>query len=247
MRTKRIIVFIAVISLLCFVTLEQKRWNLRPYRDINYGHINTIYIDEINKTVALMDEYDRIRTELLNNGTLPELEDKRFWELQKELKKKKKELRLIKLEIIIKKYRINLLLTIITAISSLYLIVSGGVIIYKNFPVLFLKRRKKVRGKMIEEQPQEVYISPGDLRRRTETGFLTKKEAEDWLRYNPSFWCSYCGGKLKGEYVGKIQKVTFLRNPPEGAMDLKITLAELWYAYPVPKVKCVRCGRIVKF
>lgn len=111
MGTKRIILLIAVISLLCFVTLEQKRWNLRPYREIQYSHLNTIYIDKINKTVALMDEYDGLRTELLNNRTLPEPKDMRFWELRMELKK---------------------------------------------------------------EPLQEVYISLGDLRRRTETGFLTK-------------------------------------------------------------------------
>lgn len=244
---RRIIILIAVISVLGFVTLEQKRWNLRPYREISYSHLNTIYLDEIHKTIGLMDEYDELKTELLNNETLSEAKDKRFLTLQKELKKKKRELRLIKLELIVKKYKINLLLTIIAGISSLYLIVIGSVMLYKNFPVIRLKKRKKVRGKIIEEPPQEVYISPGDLRRRTETGFLTKKEAEDWLRYNPSFWCSYCGGRLKGEYVGKIQKVTFLRNPPEGAMDLKIILAELWYAYPVSRVKCTRCGRIVEF
>jgi hypothetical protein len=244
---KKVIIIFACLSILLLIGLEQKRWDIRPYREIKYSHLNTIYIDEINKTVSLMDEYDGLRTELVKKGTLPELKDKRFWELQKELKKEKKELRLIKLEIIIKKYKINLLLTIIATISSLYLIISGGLMIYKKFPVILLKRRKKVRGKIIEEPPQEVYISLGDLRRRTETGFLTKKEAEDWLRYNPSFWCSYCGGKLKGDYVGKIQKVTFLRNPPEGAKDLKIILAELWYAYPVPKVKCTKCGRIVEF
>lgn len=161
---RRIIILIAVISVLGFVTLEQKRWNLRPYREISYSHLNTIYLDEIHKTIGLMDEYDELKTELLNNETLSEAKDKRFITLQKELKKKKE-----------------------------------------------------------------------------------NKEAEDWLRYNPSFWCSYCGGRLKGEYVGKIQKVTFLRNPPEGAKDLKIILAELWYAYPVSRVKCTRCGRIVEF
>ncbi len=138
------------------------------------------------------------------------------------------------------------MLTVIAAISSLYLIVSGGLAIYHKLPAILSNRRKKVRGKIIEE-PQEVYFSPGDLRRITEAGFLTKKEAIDWLRFNPFFWCSYCGGRLKREYVGKIQKVTFLRKPPDGAMDLKITLAELCYAYPVPKVKSVRCGRIVEF
>lgn len=246
MKANRIILLIAIISCLALVALNQKRWDFRPYRYMSYNHLNTIYLDKIQETIKNMDEYSELEDEFLKNNKLPEPKVDRFTYLNKELKKQRKELKLIKLELILKKYKVTQILVGVAGATSLYLIITGAVLVinrYKNRKTL----RKKVKGKIIVDPPSEIYISPGDLKRKIETGFLTRKDAEDWLRYNPSFWCSYCGGMLKGEYLGRVQKITFLRKPPEGATDLKIQLGEMWYAYPVSKAKCTKCGRIVEF
>jgi len=246
MRWNKVIITMAILSIIATVALQQKWWDFRPYRKIPLAHLNTIYLDELQRIIKIQDEYLLLRNELVSNDSLPPEKEVRFFELRRELKRHNRERLQMKAEIIIKKYHVDLSVALIAGISSIYLIVMGSRMFFNRLPAI-VRRRKKVRGRIIEDPPQEIYISPSEVRRSVETGFLTRKEAINWLRYNPSFWCSYCGGRLKGEYVGRIQKVTFLRNPPEGARDLKITLAELWYAHPVPKAKCTRCGRIVEF
>ncbi len=111
--------------------------------------------------------------------------------------------------------------------------------------------RRKVRaGLFIEEKdPTEEYVNEYELYRRMESGFATKEEAVEWLNDDAVNTCEYCGGRLKPPPGGKrafVQMITFYREVPEGARDMRVVLGSAWFAFPAPEMVCEVCGRVIK-
>lgn len=99
------------------------------------------------------------------------------------------------------------------------------------------------------ENPREEYIDEWELRRRIEGGFRSKEEATQWLKNDPMLKCEYCGGQLRSTFTGdreSVQLITFYKNVPEGAKDLRVVLGTYWFPKHANELRCSQCGKTVQ-
>mgnify|MGYP001089913063 CR=1 FL=1 len=90
---------------------------------------------------------------------------------------------------------------------------------------------------------KEEYISEGDLPRKIQTGFSSRKEAQHWLMSDPGLFCEYCGAKMRIASPGTLQQITFYKKVPAGVKDQRVILGTYWYARPPSLLTCKKCGR----
>src|SRR5574341_1557108 len=76
--------------------------------------------------------------------------------------------------------------------------------------------------KELESPPGEEYITEGELPRKIETGFASKKEALQWLKEDPGCVCEYCGSRMKAQSTGTIRQMTFYKKVPAGVKDQRV-------------------------
>jgi len=133
----------------------------------------------------------------------------------------------------IKPNNLPLILSVLSVILFLLIIINER--LRRPYPIF--------TGKVSEMSQLEQYISEADLARKIETGFSSKKEAEQWLKKDPNLFCEYCGGKMRGTSIGTIQQITFYKKVPPGLKDMRVKLGTYWYARPSPVLTCTSCGK----
>lgn len=93
---------------------------------------------------------------------------------------------------------------------------------------------------------EQRYVSEYQYETKKNSGFESEKLAVEWLGRDPFDNCDYCGAKLNLPDAGQIQKVRFLREVPEGAIDQQVVLGELYFTKGHERATCPSCGKLVE-
>jgi hypothetical protein len=98
------------------------------------------------------------------------------------------------------------------------------------------------------DQPGEEYVDEWGYQHRLSAGFPTKEEAIHWLKSDPMLKCGYCGAQLRSAFTGQqeaVRLITFYKEVPEGAKDLRVVLGSHWFAVHATQLRCDECDQIV--
>ncbi len=150
-------------------------------------------------------------------------------------------------EIKIRQFYVDQLITMLFIVALLLVFVNR---LRKKQNRLATTKEEVIRDMSVHiENPREEYIEEWELDSRTRDGYKTKEEAIRWLKSDPMLTCDYCGAQLRSTYTGEresIQLVTFYKNVPEGAKDLRVVFGSYWFPKHANELRCSQCGKVEK-
>lgn len=134
--------------------------------------------------------------------------------------------------------------------ASILFILVGIALLTVNFV-----RKKKIVSEMTSKKvrvtelmPSEIYVEESEYYRRRSDGFQTKEDALIWYENDPIRVCAYCGSNDVKPMPGQqdaVQLITFYKNVPQGAKDLRIILGSSWFVRAASMLECQKCNHRV--
>ncbi len=242
---KAFLVVLAFLGVLGSLLLRYDPEGWRPYRSSSPGEIRILIVEYGKRLATYESEHERLSLAPLAGDSVGK-RDRDLLALSENVQAVQYTLQILTRERDLRntldQYHLGFL-----PIHELPLLLTG--LSLTLLLLLFLKDRLGRRYAFLtlasapEAPAREEYISEGDLPRRIETGFSSKKEALAWLQEDPGLVCEYCEGKMRIVTPGTVQKITFYKKVPEGVKDRKVDLGTYWYARPASFLTCPKCGK----
>lgn len=221
-----------VILALCLLYLALMSFtNLRSYRSLPVAELN-LKLQELSNVVAVIKR---------THGGAP-TDPKNRQEYYRTLGEQGK----VWLELTIRQSYLDRLITILLTLTVVMLMA-----------LKIKERQSTIAGTPAEvlrdmdvmvDPPREEYIDEWELPNRAADGFASKEDAVHFLKNDPTLSCDYCGGVLRSTFTNKresIAMVTFYKNVPTGAKDLRVVLGSYWFPKQATELRCGKCGREV--